>query len=62
MKASEPSHNEHSVSRREAANTAIVGRVVTVITDGYGEHSRTSFADALLAVKEAQVTVYVRRD
>ena len=34
-------------------------RAVILITDGYDEHSSTSFADALAAVKSAGATVYV---
>ena len=34
-------------------------RAVILITDGYDEHSATSFADALAAVKSSGATVYV---
>ena len=34
-------------------------RAVVLITDGYDEHSSTSFADALAAVKKSGATVYV---
>ena len=34
-------------------------RAVILITDGYDEHSSTSFADALAAVKSSGATVYV---
>jgi Ca-activated chloride channel homolog len=34
-------------------------RAIVLITDGYDEHSATSFEDALGAVKSAQATVYV---
>lgn len=34
-------------------------RAIVLITDGYDEHSKTGFDEALKAVKAAQVTVYV---
>ena len=37
-------------------------RAIVLITDGYDENSTTSFDDALAAVKQSRVTVYVRRD
>ncbi len=37
-------------------------RAIVLITDGYDEHSTTSFEDALAAAKQARVTVYVTGD
>jgi Ca-activated chloride channel homolog len=34
-------------------------RAIVLITDGYDEHSTTSYEDALAAAKQARVTVYV---